>query len=111
MGRLIYAGSTTYEMDDEMLAHVRAVATAKLRRHECFLISWVVDLHAGSGRVSLWASPAIPIEYSFSTSRVQRLDEQWLRVLSEMSNTPRGLVLISREEAAKIAAGEPVPVL
>lgn len=111
MGRLTYAGSTTYEIDDDMLAHLKVVATAKLRRHESFLISWVIDLSAGSGRVSLWAASTIPLQFEFSSSRPPQLDQEWLRVLADMSNTPRGLVLITREEAARIAKGAPAPVV
>ena len=111
MGRLIYAGSTSYEIDDDMLAHARVVATAKLRRRECFLMSWVVDLAAGSGRVSLWVAPAIPLEFAFSSSRRIPIDETWVRVLAEMSNTPRGLILVPREDAARIAHGEAAPAI
>lgn len=111
MGRLIYAGATTYEMDDATLAHARAVATAKLRRHESFMLSWTIDLADGSGRVSLWVSPAVPLEYVFASVKPLRLDPVWLKVLDEMSTTPRGLVLVSRDEAHRIAEGEPAPVL
>jgi hypothetical protein len=111
MGRLIYAGTTSYDIDDRMLAHLRAAAMVKLRRRESFMLSWVIDLSAGSGRVSLWVSPAIPLEFVFSGSRALRLDETWVRVMVELSNTPRGLVLIPQEEAAQVAAGAPVPAI
>ena len=111
MGRLIYAAATSYDIEDRTLAHLRAAAIVKLRRHESFMLSWIVDLSAGSGRISLWVSPSIPMEFVFSGSRAPRLDETWVRVMVELSNTPRGLVLIPQEEATRIAEGAPVPAI
>ena len=94
MGHLTYAGSTQYEIEDRMLAHVKAVVSAKLRRQESFLLSWAVDAHAGSGRVSIWMSPSTPLEFRFSGSRVPQLNGAWLEALMEIANSTRGLVLV-----------------
>ncbi|MFC7431393.1 MULTISPECIES: hypothetical protein [unclassified Agrococcus] len=109
MGHLTYAGSTQYEIEDRMLAHVKAVVSAKLRRQESFLLSWTVDAHAGSGRVSLWMSPSIPLEFRFSGSRVPQLSPMWLEALMEMANSTRGLVLVTEQEAEQITAGKQAP--
>ena len=49
MGHLIDGGSTEYAIDDRMPAHAKAAIAAKLRRQECFLLSWHVDLEAPGG--------------------------------------------------------------
>ncbi|GAA2171178.1 hypothetical protein GCM10009846_04150 [Agrococcus versicolor] len=112
MGHLTYAGSTQYEIEDRMLAHVKAVVAAKLRRQESFLLSWAVDANAGSGRVSIWMSPSIPLEFRFAGSRVPQLNGVWLEALMEMANSTRGLVLVSEQEAEQITAGkQQAPIL
>ena len=112
MSHLTYAGSTQYEIEDRMLAHVKAVVAAKLRRQESFLLSWAVDANAGSGRVSIWMSPSIPLEFRFSGSRVPQLNGVWLEALMEMANSTRGLVLVSEQEAEQITAGkQQAPIL
>jgi hypothetical protein len=101
MGHLLYAGATEYYIDDRMLAHVKVAASAKLRRQECFLLSWEIEASHGSGRVSLWLSPAIPLQFQFSGSRVPELNPVWLEALVETGNSARGMVLMSEGEAAE----------
>lgn len=64
MGTLYYGASRlAIRIDDRTLAHLRVVATAKLRRNEPFLISWSNPVDAGSGRESLWLHPGIDLIY------------------------------------------------
>lgn len=64
MGTLYYGASRlAIRIDDRTLAHLRVVATAKLRRNEPFLISWANPVGAGSGRESLWLHPGIDLVY------------------------------------------------
>jgi len=101
MGFLNYAGAQEYEFEDRTLAHLKVAMSIKLRRQECFLMSWTNPPERGSGRVSIWLAPNIPITFRFSGSRSPQLSEDWLTALSELSHTPRGLIVISEDEAAK----------
>ena len=104
MGFLIYGGMQEYEFEDRTLAHLKVAITMKLRRQESFLMSWVNPPEKGSGRVSIWLTPSIPLVFRFAGSRAPQLDKTWLAVLNDLSNTPRGLLVVSEEEAKKHAA-------
>lgn len=99
MGTLTYAGATEYAIEDRMLAHVKVAVTAKLRRQESFMLSWDIEPSHGSGRVSLWLSPAVPLEFRFSGSRVPELNGRWLESLVETGNSARGMVLLAEADA------------
>lgn len=100
----MYGGAQEYEFDDRTLAHLKVAITLKLRRQESFLMSWTNPVERGGGRVSIWLAPTIPLSFRFSGSRSPRLNNTWLSVLNDLSNTPRGLVVVSEEEAKKHAA-------
>lgn len=95
-----------YGFEDRTLAHLKVIITSKLQRQECFLLSWVIPAERGSGRISLWLSPSIPLAFRFAGSRSPQINESWLSVLSELSNTPRGLLVISEQEALEYLAGK-----
>lgn len=101
MGFLTYGGAQEYEFEDRTLAHLKVAITLKLRRQECFLMSWVNPPEKGGGRVSLWLTPNIPLAFRFAGSRAPRLSKAWLAVMNELSNTPRGLIVVSEQEAEK----------
>jgi len=103
MGYLHYGGLHEYEFEDRTLAHLKLAITAKLRRQESFLLSWVNPPEKGGGRVSLWLSPSIPLAFRFSGSRPPTLNRDWLDLMIELSNTPRGLQLISEQDAERHA--------
>lgn len=109
MGFLIYGGTQEYEFDDRTLAHLKIAITMKLRRQESFLMSWVNPPEKGSGRLSIWLTPSIPLAFRFSGSRVPQLNKIWLSALGELSHTPRGLIVMAEDEAAKYAADHPQP--
>lgn len=104
MGYLMYSNAAEYEFDDRTLAHLKVAINMKLRRQECFLMSWTNTVEKGSGRVSLWLSPNIPLVFRFSGSRAPQINEAWLRVLNELSHTPRGLVVVDEKEAEEYLA-------
>lgn len=104
MGFLVYGGMQEYEFEDRTLAHLKVAISMKLRRQESFLMSWVNPAEKGSGRVSIWLAPSIPLVFRFSGSRSPQLDKTWLAVLNDLSNTPRGLLVVSEEEAKKYLA-------
>lgn len=93
MGFLNYAGASEYEFDDRTLAHMKVVIVAKFRRRESFLMSWGYPPEKGSGRVSVWMSPEIPVVFRFSGSRQPQLDREWIAGLEKLANTPGGLVV------------------
>lgn len=105
MGVLRYGFGAEYEFDDRILAHLKIVIAAKLRRNESFFLSWAMNPGAGSGRTSLWLDPAIPLQITFYGSREPQLNRAWIDVLAELSHSPRGLVLISESDAEAVKAG------
>lgn len=103
MGFLAYGGTQEYEFDDRTLAHLKVAITLKLRRQECFLMSWTNPAERGGGRVSIWLTPNIPLTFRFAGSRSPKLNKSWIAVMNELSNTPRGLIVISEQDAEKHA--------
>ncbi|QZY52938.1 DUF7882 family protein [Leucobacter tenebrionis] len=99
MGYLIYGGKERFEVDDRQLAHVKAAIHSKLRRKECFVLNWP---DPGRGRTSVWISPSVPLMFHFSGSRRPSLNSKWVQVMEHMADTPRGLTLITEEEANKL---------
>lgn len=103
MGYLQYGNGSEYEIEDRALAHLKVAVGQKLRRQECFFVSWTNSVEKGSGRISLWVSPNIPLVFRFSGSRVPDLNSVWLDVLRDLSHTPRGMVLVTEDEAEAYA--------
>ncbi len=104
MGHLIYAATMEYAVEDRALAHLKAAVGMKLRLQECFFVSWSFTPEQGSGRVSLWCAPSIPLVFRFSGSRPVELNPVWIEVLTELSNTPRGMQLLTEKEAERYHA-------
>lgn len=102
MGHLIYGGTQEFEFEDRTLAHLKVAITMKLRRQESFLMSWVIPAEKGGGRMSLWIAPSIPLTFRFSGSRVPQLNKAWIGAMSELSHTPRGLILLSEKDAEQL---------
>lgn len=106
MGQLIYGCGAEYDFDDRQLAHLKVAITAKLRRQECFMLSWTIEAKRGAGRVSLWLSPAVPLQFRFAGGRRPTLNRTWIDVMVQFSNSARGLVVISESEALALSRGE-----
>ncbi|WP_243064569.1 hypothetical protein [Humibacter sp. RRB41] len=104
MGDLIYAGSARYRFDDRALAHLKIAITQKLRLQECFLLSWTDPASTGSGRVSLWLSSAIPLEFRYATDKPPALNRNWLAALAMSAHGTRGMIVMTEEEAEQIIA-------
>ncbi|AYG02428.1 hypothetical protein [Gryllotalpicola protaetiae] len=109
MGYLVYGTGAEYEVDDRALAHLKIAIVAKLRLQESFLLNWTIPAEHGSGRVSLWISPGIPLQFRFSGSKPPELDRVWIDAMSRSSHGVRGMVLMAENEAAEYlkAAGSP----
>jgi hypothetical protein len=98
MGTLVYGDAGRFEIDDRTLAHVKIAITTKLRRQESFLLNWSIPAEQGSGRISLWLSPAIPLQFVFAAPKPPELNRQWLEALERSSHGIRGMVLLREGE-------------
>ena len=99
MGYLIYGSGAEYEIDDRVLAHLKIAIVAKLRLQESFLVNWSVPAEAGSGRVSLWVAPGVPLQFRFSGSKPPELNRVWIDAMSRSSQGVRGMVIMGESEA------------
>ena len=94
MGTLYYGASRTpITIDDRALAHLKVVATSKLRRNESFLVSWDEPAENGSGRGSIFIHPMCDLIYRFDGSRAAELDQQLLETMAAQSMSSRGLLI------------------
>ena len=102
MGTLFYgADRTAIRVDDRILAHLRVVITAKMRRGEGFLISWSDSLSIGDGRSSVWIHPACDLHYKFDGGSAPKLDPGLLDQLNVESIQARGIELAEATLAHK----------
>lgn len=106
MGILVY-GANEYHFEDRLLAHLKAAIGQKLRRQECFFLSWAGPTEEGGERVSLWLSPHLELAFRFSEQQAVELNGIWVKTLTTMAHTHRGLVVISEEDAERIAKSRP----
>lgn len=98
MGFLYYDGATDFEFEDRSLAHLKAAIGTKLRRQESFFLNWSNPPENGSGRVTVWVSPSVPLIFKFSGNTPPQLNTKWVQVLVETSNTPRGMTVIREDQ-------------
>jgi hypothetical protein len=92
MGKFIYGTpSIAVDFDDRVLAHLKVVIMAKIRRGESLMFSWEYTAAHGSGHSSVWINPGIPMQFDFLGSREPRLNRAWIDELVQLSNTPSGL--------------------
>ena len=95
MGKFIYGTpSISVEFDDRILAHLKVVILAKLRRNESFSFSWEYTSAQGSGHSSIWLHPAIPLQFDFYGKKDPSLNRIWLEEMVQLANTPNGLRII-----------------
>jgi hypothetical protein len=57
--------------------------------------------------VSLWVSPAIPLQFRFSGSRPPELNRVWLEALALSSHGTRGMVVMPESDAEGFVASAP----
>jgi hypothetical protein len=102
MGTLFYgADRTAIRVDDRILAHLRVLITAKMRRGEGFLLSWSDSLAIGDGRSSVWIHPACDLHYKFDGGTSPKLDSGLLDQLNVESIQARGIELAEATLAHK----------
>jgi len=103
MGTLYYgAQRVPVEVEDRLLAHLKAVILVKLRRQESFALNIRESADAGSGRHTLWIHPALDLHFQFLGSRPPALDRELLSDLEQQASSARGIDL---EDGASVAAG------
>ena len=93
MGSLYYGGAgDPIEIPERLLAHIKVVITAKLRRNEKFTLSWR-EPFPGGGRSTIWLDPSIPLRFVFASPDPETLDPAILRTLADEASSSRGLVI------------------
>ncbi|QYH36249.1 hypothetical protein [Salinibacterium sp. M195] len=107
MGQFVYGAGAKYGFSDRTLAHVKVAAGLKLRRQESFYLSWVKPSSEGSGRVTVWLSPSIPLQFQFTTPRAEELNRVWLKALAMTAMSDRGMVVLDEQEAAAYVQDHP----
>ena len=107
MGNLYYGWDPApIPMPDRVLAHLKVLTTAKLRRSEGFTISWQHVDDQAPGRTTIWMQASIPIKFVFDSTEAEALDSEWLKELSRAANA--GGVTLA---ASEIAAAAPLHAL
>lgn len=106
MGRMIYGiPDSEVEFDDRVLAHMKAVIVAKLRRNESFTVSWDIPASAGGGRTSVWMNPAIPVRFEFFGNREPNVNRTWIDELMNSANSPGGMRILPEPPDAAVTQG------
>ena len=98
MGQLRY-GKESFEFSDEVLSHLQAAMSTKLRRQEHFFLSWRVPFYMGSGRHSVWIDNGVTVHISFETGPVPLDMHRLERMLAEAA-MPAGMQLVDFETIA-----------
>ncbi len=92
VGTLFYgAARFRVEFDDRPLAHLQLVMTAKLRRHEGFMLSWSTTTASDSSRSMVWVHPATDLEFDFTGGTAPEINREWIATLMLLANTAHGL--------------------
>lgn len=80
-----------YEFDSVVLAHLKVVVVHKLRRREAFYLNWPRGVSQGSGRMSIWISPDVPISFDVPELTKQQWHPEWVEEMIEAANTDSGV--------------------
>jgi hypothetical protein len=103
VGKFIYGVTTTsVEIEDRALAHLRLALMHKLRRAEPFMFDVEVSASEGSGRRSFWIHPGVPLQFQFYGSRTPSINRAWVDELVLAANSAGGLTL-KPEAAVEVA--------
>jgi hypothetical protein len=92
VGRLVY-GTTVYELEDRLLAHLQIVVSTKLRRGENFFVSWRNKTASGSGRQSVWIDNGIHLAFEYDGAGIPKVNREWVEVLGSSAASGFGLQL------------------
>lgn len=99
MGQLFYGtNAPPIRVPDHLLAHLKVIIAAKLRRNESFTLNWKHGPDTAPGRSSIWLQPAIPLRFVFDTETADQLDRGLLQTLSHQSNSNGGVSIDLADE-------------
>jgi hypothetical protein len=104
LGELRYGTpAEVIEIDDRILAHLKIVMLAKLRRREGFPFSFEYDATEGGGRTTVWIAAAVPLQFKFDGSRQPAINKVWLEALMMAANGVDGLRIIPEPSDGRTA--------
>ena len=86
MGQLVY-GTTTYTLEDRVLAHLQVVVSMKLRRGENFFVSWRSSSTDGSGRQSVWIDNGMHLGFHYDGGRIPKVNREWAEEMASSSES------------------------
>jgi len=98
MGRIIFGGGLSTEIEDRALTHLQAVIMAKMRRGEALFFTWKDDPSVGEGCTSVYVHPGTPLVFKYHGSRSPRVNPAWLHALTYTANSGTGLYLVREPE-------------
>ncbi|WP_441328005.1 DUF7882 family protein [Leucobacter tardus] len=100
VGILHYA-TQAFDFNDVVLAHLRFVVVQKIRKRESFYVNWTRDPGVGSGRVSIWVSPEIPLAFYMPELAEKDWHPEWVAQMMEEGNSVHGITVrgISTKDA------------
>lgn len=100
MGTLLYGNGSGIQIDDRTLEHLRLAMAVRLRRGESFMVSIPIDEPGIGSRRNLWVSPAVPLQFIASGSRVPPLNRMWVQAMGESEDSTGTLTVMPEGEAA-----------
>lgn len=102
MGVLHY-DHRTFEFEDRLLIHIQIVVGLKLRRSECFYLSWLPSRDTGAGRQALWISTGVPLHFEFAGGRIPSINRDWIERLIKECSSGVGLNLADERNREPVA--------
>lgn len=100
MGRLYYGnGSEPIELPDRALAHLRVLATTKLRRSESFSVALRNTADPLAGRSVIWLHCSIPLRFEFDGAEPEAVDRRLLEELAQSAMATGGITLDIADDA------------
>ena len=103
---LLHYGHDSYpiEIEDRELSHLKVALLSLLRANKSVAFTYCRPVSDGSGRDTLWISPATDIRFHFHGNRPARINELWVRAIIATADTPTGLRLVAEDQVTRLDA-------
>ncbi|MFB9285251.1 DUF7882 family protein [Pseudoclavibacter helvolus] len=104
----MYYGSQSHELeiDDRPLAHLKIALLSLLRAGHSVAFSTSRPAGQGSGRETLWISPATDLRFRFVDGRLPAINDQWVRAIIGSADSAAGMRICPEPAHANpLAAG------